>query len=454
MAAAVSQSSPSQQPQAQEQEEEEEGGVLAYLGLSDIVNDIMSIQVCGRGQRLGKPEGAEEPILAAASVPEVPLEEPDPLSLLKPRPATKLSPEERQARLEAAAAGSAAGAGAGAASAEVAAAGGAAEASPTDAPEKAQQAQEEEKDDTTPPSAPEPSEPEPEMWEWPRWALNSDDPCIQVFVDDTSGSGNSRWVRAVPMGRVVNKSGFDEFLTAQYEWDKDVYEEDFGPERVRKVGSKATVRDTIVKSEPAAAGKPEKAAPPAAAPSSGIMATAASLDAATVKASVGSFATAVGSTLGDLGETFYHIGGGPISAQPKKKAVVVDSSKTTKQIFRPVIPAQGVGDEVVAKAASPTGDTQMGNAGSGNSWKWPDFALQYDTPSIEVFLADKILSGKKGWWVAAMPKNRVVGPNGEDVFLSVEYDWDGWAYVEEFGPENVRRVGDQNPIKASQKRLR
>lgn len=81
-------------------------------------------------------------------------------------------------------------------------------------------------------------------WGWPDWAVQSRTPDIEVFVvDDVAGV--SRWVDAVPLCRVVDREGRDTFLSAQYCWDGEYYDEDFGPEQVRRRGSTLTVAQIL-----------------------------------------------------------------------------------------------------------------------------------------------------------------------------------------------------------------
>lgn len=81
----------------------------------------------------------------------------------------------------------------------------------------------------------------PPRWEWPNWCLDAKNPVIQVYVvDDETGRG--KWCEAEPMSRVVDKSGRDAYLSAEYEWEHgEVYVQDFGPQHVRRRGETQTV---------------------------------------------------------------------------------------------------------------------------------------------------------------------------------------------------------------------
>merc|ERR1719296_146492 len=80
----------------------------------------------------------------------------------------------------------------------------------------------------------------PQRWEWPNWCLDFKNPVIEVWVvDDDSGIG--RVVQGEPQSRVVDKSGRDAYLCAEYEWDGEYYAQDFGPQHVRRRHQTETV---------------------------------------------------------------------------------------------------------------------------------------------------------------------------------------------------------------------
>ncbi|CAE7811712.1 mas [Symbiodinium sp. CCMP2592] len=89
----------------------------------------------------------------------------------------------------------------------------------------------------------------PNKWEWPPWCLNFKSPNIEVWVfDDDCSVG--RWVAAQPQSRVVDKTGRDAYLCAEYLWDGEYYVQDFGPQHVRKKGESRTVWQALTQSEP------------------------------------------------------------------------------------------------------------------------------------------------------------------------------------------------------------
>eukprot|EP00930_Biecheleria_cincta_P040035 TRINITY_DN27466_c0_g1_i1.p1 TRINITY_DN27466_c0_g1~~TRINITY_DN27466_c0_g1_i1.p1 ORF type:complete len:248 (+),score=43.32 TRINITY_DN27466_c0_g1_i1:26-769(+) len=80
----------------------------------------------------------------------------------------------------------------------------------------------------------------PYKWEWPSWCFNPGR--IDVWVEDDMPAGG-KWIAARTVGRVVDKSGNDSFLSAEYDWDGkgDLFVQDFGPQHVRKSGDNRTV---------------------------------------------------------------------------------------------------------------------------------------------------------------------------------------------------------------------
>lgn len=72
-------------------------------------------------------------------------------------------------------------------------------------------------------------------------------------------------------------------------------------------------------------------------------------------------------------------------------------------------------------------------------WEWPAFCLNFKQPCIEVYVVDEETNA--GRWVRAEPQSRVVDKAGRDAYLCVEYDWDGEDYVQDFGPQHVRKIG-------------
>lgn len=80
----------------------------------------------------------------------------------------------------------------------------------------------------------------PHRWQWPTWTLNSKDAQIEVYVTDED-TGESRWCKAVPQFRVVDKDGHDAYICAEYDWDEEYYVQDFGPHHVRRRGQKTSI---------------------------------------------------------------------------------------------------------------------------------------------------------------------------------------------------------------------
>uniref|UniRef100_A0A7S0FXE1 Uncharacterized protein n=1 Tax=Pyrodinium bahamense TaxID=73915 RepID=A0A7S0FXE1_9DINO len=80
-------------------------------------------------------------------------------------------------------------------------------------------------------------------WTWPAWVLNRS-VRIEVHVVDEE-SGDSRWVEAVPRSRIVDADGHDAWLSARYNWDGELYDQDFHPGQVRKLGSTLSVEGEL-----------------------------------------------------------------------------------------------------------------------------------------------------------------------------------------------------------------
>lgn len=77
-------------------------------------------------------------------------------------------------------------------------------------------------------------------------------------------------------------------------------------------------------------------------------------------------------------------------------------------------------------------------------WAWPAWSLNSKNPVIEVFVTDDD-SGEKRW-CEAEPQFRVVDKEGNDAYLCAEYEWDGEYYVQDFGPQHVRRRGQDMTV--------
>jgi len=81
---------------------------------------------------------------------------------------------------------------------------------------------------------------------------------------------------------------------------------------------------------------------------------------------------------------------------------------------------------------------------SPKRWEWPPWCLNFKSPCIEVYVVDDETG--VGRWVEAEPQSRVVDKAGRDAYLCVEYEWDGDYYVQDFGPQHVRRRGQTTTV--------
>mmetsp|Transcript_113006 Transcript_113006/g.314467 ORF Transcript_113006/g.314467 Transcript_113006/m.314467 type:complete len:185 (-) Transcript_113006:318-872(-) len=95
--------------------------------------------------------------------------------------------------------------------------------------------------------------------------------------------------------------------------------------------------------------------------------------------------------------------------------------------------------EPVPKCADHSGPPDWALDSGPRAWVWPKWCLDFYEPCIEVFVVDE--DTEECRWVQGVPQSRVTDDDGRDLFLSVEYLWDGELYVQDFGPQHVRRLG-------------
>jgi len=72
-------------------------------------------------------------------------------------------------------------------------------------------------------------------------------------VEDAQAGGEGRWLEAVPQSRVVDCTGRDNFLSAEYRWAGDLYLQDFGPQHVRRRGELGNVLASFLDRDSSAA---------------------------------------------------------------------------------------------------------------------------------------------------------------------------------------------------------
>jgi len=268
------------------------------------------------------------------------------------------------------------------------------------------------------------------QWEWPAWAMDKTSACVEVYVEDEE-TGGSRWVAATPQTRVVNKQGHDTFLTVQYEWDGEVYDQDFEPHHVRRRGFTKTVKEMID------SGTANEVPPPARTntqPGAGV-----DLDNTMIDRSM-------------LDKTVVSKGSNdsapPSSGIDAKGKLAEMRGKLDHLLHRPADdgkttpapePQKATPPGKTTPAPEPQKATPPGK--SSEHWKWPAWCLNSKSPALEVFVEDEDTG--EGRWVEATPINRVVDKDGNDAFISAEYDWDGEEYVQDFAPEHVRKRGSK-----------
>merc|ERR1711963_1153603 len=107
------------------------------------------------------------------------------------------------------------------------------------------------------------------------------------------------------------------------------------------------------------------------------------------------------------------------------------------------MPGRGQAGNATSSAAALGKENQNPPSVSSGSppgrWEWPAWCLNFKSPCIEVYVVDDDTG--VGKWVEAEPQSRVVDKAGKDAYLCVEYEWDGEFYVQDFGPQHVRRRG-------------
>merc|ERR1712048_1431540 len=82
--------------------------------------------------------------------------------------------------------------------------------------------------------------------------------------------------------------------------------------------------------------------------------------------------------------------------------------------------------------------------GMPQRWEWPAWCLNFKTPCVEVYVFDDDTG--VGRWVKGKPQSRVVDEAQRDAYLCVEYEWDGEYYVQDFGPQHVRQLGQKTTV--------
>lgn len=124
---------------------------------------------------------------------------------------------------------------------------------------------------------------------------------------------------------------------------------------------------------------------------------------------------------------------GSVPTQTQLQSGAANSAPTRPQL--PTQPQMGLG---------PSSSPSQMSSSPAPRWEWPTWALNFKKPSIEVYVVDD--DSGRGRWVNAEPQSRVVDKSGRDAYLCVEYDWDGELYVQDFGPQHVRRRGETQTV--------
>lgn len=291
-------------------------------------------------------------------------------------------------------------------------------------------------------------------WKWPEWALDRRSQAIEVFVLDENHRSGGAWVRAKAKMRVVDDRGSDAYLSAEYRWKGEVYDEDFGPDRVRRCGEEATVWELIsLGMEDCLRSASSRPPQPKGEPSLGSRAPVRRREPAREAS-------------GEDGQSQ--------PEGPQLCAVCMD--KPCDSILAPCLHG-GLCEKCAKRIANNgatggarcphcrtiiTGVTKVGvrqqrnPVASGNKkktmaleeaakkWNWPPWCQSKRPDTLEVFVMDT--QAKRSEWVTALPRMSVVDGRGEK-YLCAEYTWDGECYAEDFGTDRIRRRGEVLTLK-------
>lgn len=145
--------------------------------------------------------------------------------------------------------------------------------------------------------------------------------------------------------------------------------------------------------------------------------------------------------------------GPPPGARPPPKEDADEDRSPPKRPEPAKSPPQKTREpEVVAQPPPPAArapeaaiESSTASAGPSKRWEWPPWCLNFKNPEIEVYVVDED-DGGKGRWVEAEPQSRVVDKAGRDAYLCVEYEWDNEFYVQDFGPQHVRKRGNKQTV--------
>lgn len=267
-------------------------------------------------------------------------------------------------------------------------------------------------------------------WKWPRWSLDRGSCPIEVFVLDEKHKQGGDWVIAMPKMRVLDDRGNDAYLSAEYCWKGELFDEDFGPDRVRRCGEETTVWELLC--------------------------------------SRGGFLSPTGSE-GVQGPKMGRVpfdpprtcqSGAESDHGPQLCDVCMDTP--CNSILLPCLHgglcercAQRIANNGAAGGSRcphcrtliqdviNIGERPQRHAGdfqkAALSWRWPAWCQSQRAGLLEVYVVDAQL--KRSEWVTALPQMCVIDGYGEK-YLCAEYTWDGERFSEDFGTDRIRRKGD------------
>lgn len=110
----------------------------------------------------------------------------------------------------------------------------------------------------------------------------------------------------------------------------------------------------------------------------------------------------------------------------------------------PPPPKSSIATDLMSGATTDAGDDGSIAASELKRWEWPKWCLTFKEPCIEVYVVDDETGECR--WVHAVPQSKVVDKSGRDAYLCVEYEWNGDFFFQDFGPQTVRRRGDDKSV--------
>jgi len=235
-----------------------------------------------------------------------------------------------------------------------------------------------------------------------------------------------------PKMRVVDDRGCDAYLSVEYRWRSDYFDEDFGPDRVRKFGDEATVWELVCSVEgveqcPSLGPKMRRVPydPPRSCQS---MAEGPQLCDVCMDKPCNSILIPClhGGLCEKCAQRIANNGAAGGSRCPHCRTLIQAVTNVGERQQRQSF------ENLYGGAVSSGGSRTSG-------WRWPAWCQKKGLGLLEVYVVDSQANRRE--WVKAQPKMCVIDGQG-DKYLCAEYIWDGECFVEDFGIDRIRRKGD------------